>query len=159
LVAVAIIALLNPFGKGVAQIRETIRTWTAPHDDFQKAAVWIAESTPADALVIEPPSRRDVWYFSKRATIVSFYYPTYDRLTTWRGRIAELTGDVRVSNGDAAPAELEAAFNGLPEAQIGKIKQKYGASYLVSRAVYSYPVLFETETYKVYQLNTNAENK
>jgi hypothetical protein len=158
LFAVAIIALLNPFGKGVAQVRETIRTWTAPPDDFQKAANWIAGNTPKDALVAEPPSRRDVWYFSKRATIVSFYYPTYDRLTTWRGRIAELTNDVQVSNGDAAAAELETAFNQLSQAQIDEIKQKYGASYLVSHAVYSYPVVFETETYKVYQLKNNAEN-
>jgi hypothetical protein len=158
LVVVAIIAPLNPLGKGAAQVRETIRTRTESPDDFQKAAVWIGENTPTDTLVVEPPSRRDVWYFSKRATIVSYYYPPYDRLTKWRGRIAELTNDARVSNGDAAAGELETAFNQLSEAQIDSIKQKYGASYLVSRGVYSYPVLFETETYKVYQLSKNAEN-
>lgn len=152
LFAVAVIALLNPFGKGLAQIRETARTWNAPRDDFQKAAVWIAENTPEESLVIEPPNRRDVWYFSKRAAVVSFYYPTYDRLTEWRGRIAELTGDVQVSSGETASDEIETAFNRLPEAQIDQMKQKYGASYLVSRAVYSYPIVFETETYKVYQL-------
>jgi hypothetical protein len=158
LFAVAVIALMNPFGSGLAQVREMARSWTTPRDDFQKVAIWISENTPQDALVIEPPSRRDVWYFSKRATIVSFYYPTYDRLTAWRERIGELTDHAKVSNGDTAAGELETAFNQLPEAQIDKLKQKYGASYLVSRAVYSYPVVFETETYKVYKLNTNAEN-
>jgi hypothetical protein len=152
LFAVTIIALLNPFGKGLAQIRETARAWNAPRDDFQKAALWIAENTPQESLVIEPPNRRDVWYFSNRATIVSFYYPTYDRLTEWRDRIAELTENVQLSSGEAASDEIETAFNKLPAAQIEKIKRKYGANYLVSRAVYSYPVLFETETYKVYQL-------
>ncbi|MGC2234744.1 MAG: hypothetical protein WA584_01105 [Pyrinomonadaceae bacterium] len=152
LFAAAIIVLLNPFGKGLAQIRETVQSRTAPRDDFQKAALAIAEKTPKDSLIIEPPNRRDAWYFSKRATIVSFYYPTYDRLTEWRGRIAELTDNLQVSRGDTAGEEIETAFNRLSEAQIHKIKQKYGASYLVSRAVYSYPIVFETETYKVYEL-------
>jgi hypothetical protein len=152
LFAVGVIALLNPFGKGLEQIRETARTWRAPRDDFQKSALWIAGNTPNEAIIIEPPNRRDMWYFSKRAAIVSFYYPTYDRLTEWRGRIAELTENVQISNGDAAGGEIEAAFNRLSEARIDEIKQKFGAGYLVSRAVYSYPIVFETETYKVYQL-------
>jgi hypothetical protein len=152
LFAVAVIAVINPFGKGLAQVRETARTWSAPRDDFQKSALWIAGNTPPEAIVIEPPNRRDAWYFSDRAIVVSFYYPTYDRLGEWRERLAELTGGAQVSGGDAAGDEIEAAFNRLPDARIDEIKQKYGANYLVSRALYSYPVVFETETYKVYQL-------
>jgi Domain of unknown function (DUF6798) len=152
LFAVALLALLNPLEKGFLQLRETASNRAAVRDDFQKAAIWIAENTPENALVIEPPSRRDVWYFSRRATIVSFYYPTYDRLTEWRGRIDELTNNAQISGGDAAAEELETAYNRLSETQIEKITQKYGANYLVSRAVYAYPVVFETETYKVYRL-------
>ncbi len=154
----AIIVWLNPFGKGWSQIAQTTQSRATARDDFQKAAIWIAENTPQNALVIEPPSRREVWYFSKRATLVSYYYPPYDRLTEWRARIAELTDNVEVSNGDTAAAELESAFNRLSATQIDKIKQKYGANFLVSRATYSYPVVFATETYKVYQLDTNTEN-
>jgi hypothetical protein len=150
--ALVVIALLNPFGKGMAQIRETVRSREAQRDDFQKAAIWISENTPEDALVIEPPSRRDVWYFSKRATIASYYYPPYDRLAAWRARLAELSNNVQVSGGDAAAGELETAFDKLAETQIEQLKEKYGASFLVSRGIYSYPVVFETGTYKIYQL-------
>lgn len=144
---------LNPFGKAVDQARETLRTWRAPQDDFQKAALWVAANTPENALVIEPPHRRDAWYFSRRAGVVSFYYPTYDRLPEWRARLKELTGGALLSTSETASDEIEAAYNRLSEAETEKIKQKYAADFLVSRAVYSYPVVFATETYKVYRLH------
>ena len=152
LFAIIAVSWMNPFGRTYSQIRETVRTWTAVPDDVEKTSRWIAANTPPDALVIQPPNRREVWFFSKRAAIVSYSYPTYDRLSEWRGRIADLTGNLKISKGDAASEEIERAFNQLSEVQVEKIKQKYDASYLVSRAVYSYPIIFETETYKVYQL-------
>ena len=146
------VVLLNPFGKGYAQIRETAQTWTAAPDDLQKTSLWIAENTPKDSLIIQPPNSREFWYRSKRAAIVSFIYPTYNRLSEWRGRVADLTGNLQISNGDTANEEIETAYNRLSAAQIAALKQKYGATHLVSRAVYPYPIIFETETYKVYQL-------
>lgn len=152
LFAIAVVVLLNPFGKGFYQIRETAQTWTAARDDFQKTSEWIASNTPTDSVVIQPPNRRDFWYLSKRASIVSFAYPVYSHLSEWRVRVADLTGNLTISKGETANEEIEAAFNQLSDEQIKSIKNKYGASYLVSRAVYSYPIIFETETYKVYQL-------
>ena len=152
LFVVLTIALLNPFGKGYNQIRETIRTRTAAPDDLQKTSRWIAENTPLDAMIIQPPHRREVWYFSRRASVVSFAYPTYNRLREWRERVADLTGNLQISKGEVAVEEIEAAFNSLSAAEINRIKQKYAATHLVSRADYPYAVIFETETYKVYQL-------
>lgn len=152
LFAVSVVALLNPFGKAFYQIRETARTWTAAPADLEKTSVWIAENTAQDSLVIQPPQSREVWYFSRRASVVSFAYPTYNRLSEWRGRIADLTGGWQISDGQHAGEEIEAAFNGLSVEQIERLKQKYAATHLVSRAVYPYPIIFETETYKVYQL-------
>lgn len=146
------IALLNPIGKGYNQIRETVRNRTNAPNDLQKTSRWIAENTPPDSTIIQPPHSREIWYFSRRALVVSFGYPTFNRLGEWRERVADLTGNLRISKGETAKEEIETAFNELSAEQINRIKQKYAATHLVSRARYSYPIIFETETYKVYQL-------
>ncbi|MGI8787247.1 MAG: DUF6798 domain-containing protein [Pyrinomonadaceae bacterium] len=152
LAVILIIASLNPFGKGFNQIRQTVQSWTTAPDDLQKTSVWISKNTPPDATIIQPPNSREFWYWSHRASVASFAYPTYDRLGEWRERVANLTGNLKITKGDAANEEIEAAFNNLSQEQIEQLKNKYAASYLVSRAVYSYPVIYKTETYKVYQL-------
>ncbi|MDQ3129962.1 MAG: hypothetical protein M3Q99_04270 [Acidobacteriota bacterium] len=152
LFVVAVVALLNPFGKGFNQIRETVRNQTAAPDDLRKTSRWIAVNTPFDAMIIQPPHSREIWYFSRRANIVSFGYPTFDRLSEWRERFADLTGNLRISKGEKAVEEIETAFNSLSAAQINDLKRKYAATHLVSRADYPFPVIFQTETYKVYQL-------
>lgn len=152
LFAVLAISAVNPFGKGYNQIRDTIQTWTSAPDDFQQTSVWIAENTPENAVVIQPPHRRDFWYRSRRASVASFAYPTFNRLSEWRTRVADLTGNLKISKGETAGEEIETAYNQLSFEQIEQLKKKYAATHLVSRAVYSYPIIFETETYKVYQL-------
>ena len=147
------VLLLNPFGKGYKQIRETVQTWTAAPDDLKKTSLWIAANTPPDSLIIQPPQNKEFWYWSHRAAVVSFAYPTYDRLGEWRSRLADLTGNLQISKGDIANEEIERAYNNLSAEQIVALKQKYGATHLVSRAVYPYPIIFETETYKVYKLS------
>ena len=143
---------INPFLKGFMQARETIENQTAAPDDLQKSFVWIAKNTPADAVIIAPPQRRDVWYFSRRATVTSFAYPTYDRLSEWRERLSDLTDDAKISGGEFTGEEIERAFNNLSAEDVSALREKYRAAFLVSRAVYSYPIVLETETYRVYQL-------
>ncbi|MBC7796969.1 MAG: hypothetical protein H7Z37_08860, partial [Pyrinomonadaceae bacterium] len=48
--------------------------------------------------------------------------------------------------------ELETAYENLSDAQIEVIKRKYGATHLVSKTFYNYPVLYECGEYKIYQL-------
>lgn len=150
--ALIVIALINPLRIGWQQVRETRDSLTAAPDDLRESFVWINRNAPPDALVLAPPNRRDVWYFSRRAVTASFAYPTYDRLGEWRARINDLTGDHQISNAESAGDEIETAFNNLSATQIEQLKNKYAATHLVSRQVYSYPVIYETETYRVYQL-------
>ena len=152
LFAVLVIAFIDPIGKGYMQFRETVRTWTAAPNDFRQASEWISNTTPSDSLIIQPPNRTEFWYFANRRGIVSFGYPTYDRLPEWRSRLADLTGGHVIQKGETAGEEIENAFNQLTPEQITVLKTKYAASYLVSCGVYPYPIVFRTETYKVYQL-------
>lgn len=152
LIAFLMIVLLSPFGKGVAQIRETVRANSSEPDDLQQTARWIAKNTQPDAQIIQPPHRRDLWYFSRRAQIVSYGYPTFNRLDQWRERIADLTANHQIVNGETAAEEIEKAYNQLSAEQIAAVKLKYAAQFLVSRASYPFEVLFETATYKIYRL-------
>lgn len=149
---IIIIVSLNPFEKGFVQIRETVQSWTSAPDDLEKISRWLAENAPPDAIIIQPPQNREFWYFSKRASVASYAYPTYNRLSRWHERISDLTGNARISDGEKAGEQIEEAYNRLSAEQITELKQKYGAGYLVSRAVYPYPIIFETETYKIYRL-------
>ena len=133
-------------------MRETVESWRAKPGDLEKSLGWISENTPKDAVIIASPNNRKLWYLSNRAQIVSYIYPRYDRLTEWRKRIADVTGNVQISDRESAPETIETAFDRLSVTQIAEVEQNYSASYLLSRSVYPFPVIFETATYKVYQL-------
>lgn len=153
LFVIIVLFLLNPFEKGFVQIRETVNSRTAETTDLQRTWFWIAENTSPNAVVIQPPHSRQIWYFSRRAAVASYDYPTYNRLNEWRARINDLSGgSLQILDAERANEEIEDAYNRLSAEQIEEIKQKYAATHLVSRAVYPYPIIFETETYKVYQL-------
>ena len=152
LFVVAVISLLHPFDKGLGQMRETVDSWRAKPDDMDISLRWISKNTPIDAVIVASPNNRKLWYLSDRAQIVSYIYPRYDRLGEWRKRIADETGNAQISSRESAPLEIESAFEQLSVAQIAEIKQNYAASYLLTRAVYPFPVIFETATYRIYQL-------
>ncbi len=144
--------LVQPLYKATSQINSTIETWSKQQTDLEKTSIWISANTPKESLVIQPPNSREIWYFSKRASILSYSYPTYDLLAEWRERVADLTNNVQISKGEFGDEEVENAFNKLSEEKIEAIRKKYKATHLVSRHIYSYPIIFESETYKVYQL-------
>lgn len=144
--------LVQPLHKGISQLNSTIETWKMPQNDLEKTSIWLSNNTPKNAVIIQPPQSREAWYFSKRANILSYSYPTYDRLAEWRERVADLTDNVQITKGEFGDEEVETAFNKLTQENIEVIRKKYKATHLVSRNIYSYPIIFETETYKVYQL-------
>lgn len=148
----AIFVRLNPLAASFSAIRNTYASWTAAPDDFQTTSRWIAANTPPGAIIIQPPHRRDVWYLSQRATIASYAYQTFGRLDEWRERVADLTGNAVITDSQIGFETVEAAFNNLSEDQVNEIRKKYAATYLVSRAEYSFPVVFQTEAYKIYLL-------
>lgn len=143
---------LNPFSTAYTKVGQTIALWQAEPGDFQKTSRWIAENTPNGTVVIQPPHRREVWYFSQRACIASYAYPTFGRLTKWKERVSDLTGNEEIKYEEDIFEKIEKAYNLLPEEEIENLRVKYKSDYLVSRAVYSYPIVFQTATYRVYFL-------
>jgi hypothetical protein len=149
----ALASLRDPIAYVSDRAREVADAWLRPRPDVVRAFDWIARNTPPDAIVVAPPTRREAWYVSRRAQIVAWWAPAVGRLDEWQARIEALVGRPW---DDLAPGELEVgleeAFNRRSESEIRDAVERYGGDVLVSRAAYGFPVLFDTGSYRVYDL-------
>ena len=151
----ALAAFGNPVTLFVNRVTYHYELWTRQEEDVQKAFKWIANNTPPDSVIISPPWRGDSFYHTRRAQVASWWLPRFDRLTEWRERLESLGGDVSsVKDGTTRSRvkHMEEHYNQLTATDIAFLREKYGTDYLVSSAQYSYPVLLNAGTYKVYAL-------
>ena len=139
-------------GPGIEQIIQNFDSWTAEEDDLAKAFDWVRENVPADAVTLTPPTRKDVWYRSQRATIVSFRYPVYSNLTEWRKRIDEVTGGVRIQKAENAIEEVDNAYSKLSPDMVIGLKRKYGVSYILTRSQYSFEIVYQNSHWTIYKI-------
>jgi hypothetical protein len=145
----------NPIEILTRAVRSQYLVWTRPEDDVQKAFRWIAVNTPEDSIVISPPWRGDMFYYSRRGQIASWWVPRFDRLAEWRKRLESIAGDLSSVKPETTKARMDHImdhYNHLREVDMESLMEKYGANYLVSSATYSYPILFDSGSYKVYSL-------
>lgn len=152
LFVVLVTGMLHPIDNGIGQLRETKANWVARPDDLETSLAWISKNTPEDAVILASPFSRKFWYLAKRAQIVSYSYPRYERLAEWRRRIAETTANTMIPDRASSRERIETGFESLSITQVAGLKEKYSANYLLTRSVYPFPVIFETGTYKVYQI-------
>jgi hypothetical protein len=151
----ALLSFGDPLGHLVDQVRANIQLWreetqTTSEKDITAAFKWILENTPTDSIAILPPWRADGWYISQRAQIANYCHFPYDhRCDEWLERVQTLVGEI---DSDTTHEDFEIHYNGLAETEITAIVEKYGGEYLVSKGEYSYPMLFDSGTYKVYLL-------
>jgi hypothetical protein len=161
LVLAAVLTARTPLARLVEDLRSQHAQWTAPDDDGRRAFRWLARHTPRDSLAILPPQRGDAYYFAARAQIASWSLVRLDRPGEWRRRVETLVGDTWA--GPEAPDAMRRAlgrrFTARTQAEIDAIARTYGADYLVTRAAYGYPVLFEAGAYRVYGLRAAREGR
>jgi hypothetical protein len=148
----ALLSFGNPLGAIVDSGRMNYMFWTQKEDDLRRSFKWLAESTPNGSIVVSPPWRRDSWYISRRAQIVSLRYFPIDRLGECRERIECMVGKIETYPPKDRLRTMESFYNQLKENEIESIIKKYGGDYLVSKGNYKYPLLFDSGTYKVYSL-------
>jgi hypothetical protein len=143
---------------------------TAPNDDgdFRTCALWIADHTPADVLVISPPWQNDAYYLMQRPLIVNWRAPRYDRMSEWKSRIEAMTGPIEpdvtwavsspglpTNPDDDLRPEAKAFYAGLTSGQIEKLHRDYGksqAAYLISPSDYPFERVFRSGGMTVYRL-------
>jgi hypothetical protein len=153
------LALPNPLMGALDRARLAV-AYRLPDDDLARTFRWLATHTPGDAVMILPPWREDSYYLSRRPQIASVHAVRYDRIPEWRARIEAMVGSL---DGDSPAAldtvRLAAHYDSLPASQISVIVAGYGGNYLVSRGAYSYPVVFESGRYRVYDLAGAADRR
>lgn len=150
---VALLGLQNPLGSFVDDARRTYQNWTTEQQGLERALKWTSEYTPNGSILISPPWEKNSYYLSERAQIANWNAARYDRLAEWRDRLEALVGKISRSQ-DLSVESMDQRYHMLTQTQIDSIVLKYGGDYLISKAQYNYPILCESESYKVYQLES-----
>jgi hypothetical protein len=143
----------NPVKESAFAVRANYREWTRPDTDLQRAMRWIAASTPSDAVVILPPSAPDSFHLARRPQIANLKAISYEDVAQWRERVVALLGP-DPGDGPLIPDDdrLEAGYDRITPATIGRLQRDYGAEYLVSRGDYDLEVVHREGPYAVYRL-------
>ena len=112
---------------------------------------WIEKNTKDNAIIRSPPWVFEAWYISKRAQVVNFWFiPYYEKLKEWKERITMTIGN---HNKKIGIEDMEKSFYNLTVNDVSKIKNEYGPSYMITTAKYDFPVSFEKNRFKIYDLN------
>lgn len=149
---ILILNLLHPFDNAKAILTENADLWSRPESEFVSTLKWAEKNVEPEATLLASPGRNDVWYHSRRATIVSYRYPVFDRITEWRERVSDLAGGVDISK-EFVPFDIvDDGFNNLTFDQIISLRDKYRADYLISRGDYPLPIVFQNGPNKIYRL-------
>ena len=150
-------ALASPTADYAARFYQS---WTHAPDDFDAAFAWVAANEPKDAIGILPPWRQDSTLASERAQVVHWSMPRYDLLPEWRRRADALVGPFPPGGTGAAPALAALAmrdhYDGLADGELRRLADETGASFLVSRGNYDFPIRFQQGPVRVYDLPTRA---
>lgn len=127
-------------------------SWADKPDDIAVCLTWVRENTSADAVVMAAPWRKDLWYRSDRAQVVSGGFPTYFDLADWRNRDKALTGE-SLDNRPTEDTDKRVDFyNSLPKETIDELATLYNATFIVTESTYPYELVFQSGKSKVYRL-------
>ena len=76
-----------------------------------------------------------------------------DSITEWRNRIYLLAGNLkRDEAGITSFQKMKKHYQSLTVEKIDLIKYKYKPDYFISEALYKFPILFTSGSWKVYSL-------
>ena len=111
-----------------------------------RAMAWVADSTNPGTTVILPPWRKDSFYRARRPQIASWEAVRYENLKEWRRRMEAMVGPLPEGQRVPWPA-LRRPYYELSEARIRELGQEFGASLILTRTGYHFPVRFEADSF------------
>lgn len=160
---VGLMSLGNPVAQFVDFLNQTRQLWRPKQDDLHRTLRWVRDHIPTGQIVIQPPWVGETFYVTRRAQIANWWANRYDKLPEWMERLEAMLGKIPplavTKKQDLLQKKqdlLETNYNSRTPEQIRAIVKKYGGHALVSKANYTYPVLFKTPTYRVYDLRSLA---
>jgi hypothetical protein len=146
-------------GLGAHAERKAVRGAPYSREDrrsLEAAAAWVADSAPADAIVLASPTSKRAFRDYRRALVVNWPALRYDRFAEWRRRIDALVGPVP-ADGSVPLREFDARFDALSADSVAALGERYGATLVVTRARYPFPLRFGSGTVSVYTLSPAAD--
>jgi hypothetical protein len=159
LALLTVISLGNPFPNLREEFGMSVSSWHAT-DDLDAAMRWTRENAPPDAVVALPPDRKDGDWVTDRATVVSWWAVPYDRLPAWIARLEDLLGPIdRGAVRVPARGELLDRFNRRPQPELETALRRDRATLLISTARYTFPVLHEEGSWRVYDVRGAGKDK
>lgn len=117
-----------------------------------RAMAWVADSTSPTTTVILPPWRKDSFYRARRPQIASWDGVRYENLREWRRRMEAMIGPIPVGRKVPWPT-LRPDYYRLSEKEIRELVRGYGASLILTRTGYPFPVRFRADSFAVYDLS------
>lgn len=139
-------------GPGFSQIKENMNAWRTKDDELTTAYDWIARNTSRDAVIASPPTHKEVWYRTRRATIAAFRYPIYAQLPEWMHRINALTGNRPLNNPENILDEIDNAFFALTVSQVNALRKEFGAQYILTQSEYPFRLVYSNSQWKLYEI-------
>jgi hypothetical protein len=122
----------------------------------------VRQSTPADAVILTPPSFGMLRLLARRAIVVDFKnIPFRDRdMRDWYQRILYCYGPVAAA-GYAAPDSMDANYRKISDARLKAIHHRYSASFalLYAETVTEYPVVAAAEHLKLVHLVDGIQDR
>lgn len=151
-----LMALPDPLGGVIDQINQS-RYQREPPDDLARAFQWIGDSTPPRSRTILPPWRKESFYLARRSQVVNWDAVRYENGTEWQERMEALCGPIELPGPEAVRMQrMQDHYDRLTPEDIARVVARYGGDYLVSRAPYDYPVVYQAGAWRVYRLNQAA---
>jgi hypothetical protein len=112
-------------------------------------------NTPSDALFLTLPKFGEFRTLADRAIVVDFVaFPFQDAaMLEWHTRMVDCYGTTDLLGFNALP-ELNHRFHSITDDQLNTLTAKYGIDYAVvySDTVTNFPVLYQTESFKLIQI-------
>ena len=148
---------INPdtFIAGILRGHQPIITLADDKDETYRLGEYLRNNSPENAVIMVPPQGLRLRLTAERAVVVDFKAFPFndDAIREWYARIVFCYGkpdviDLTVSD------QLDAAYALIDSAHLRRIRDGYGATHaiLFRNTPAEYPVIFESERYKVVRI-------
>lgn len=138
-----------------ARLPAPVFSVAAQQGEVADIAAFARAKTPAEAVFLTPPNFGSFRLQARRAIVVDFYaFPFQDAaMLEWRQRLLDCYGPTTLTGFDAVD-EMRNHYDVIRAEEILAVQQKYGAAYAVlfKKTPTDFPVLYQTQTYKLVEL-------
>jgi len=113
-------------------LHKKIKVYASPQSALEQIAVDFNQVSPADALVMVPPSDSVFRFYSNRSVVVTFKsFPFTDQgILTWAARLEDILGPL---DAQTRATSMQETYGSLSSEALVDITRRYGAGYVLTQ--------------------------